>query len=94
MGVRIVGVGFATVAENHEWYIDKEFRFELWSDTDKTLALFYGAAESASQGYPSRVTKILDAEGNLLVTYDDANFATNPFNVLEDCQYLFGSSTE
>ena len=90
MGVRIVGVGFASVEDNHQWYVDKEFQFELWSDTDKTLALFYGAASNASQGYPSRVTKILDDEGNLLVTYDDANFATNPFNVLEDCEVLFG----
>ena len=57
---------------------------------DKTLALYYGAADSVSQGYPSRVTKILDDTGNLLVTYDDANFATNPYDVLEDCQVLFG----
>jgi peroxiredoxin len=85
-------VGFASVEENNQWYVDKEFQFELWSDTNKELALFYGAVESSSQGYPNRVTKILDDEGNLLVTYDDANFATNPFNVLEDCQYLFGQN--
>ena len=85
-------MGFASVEANNQWYVDKEFQFELWSDTNKELAIFYGAVESASQGYPSRVTKILDDEGNMLVTYVDANFATNPFNVLEDCQYLFGES--
>ncbi len=84
-----MGVGFASVEDNQTWYTDKEFQFELWSDSDKTLALYYGAVENTNQGYPSRVTKILDSQGNLLVTYDDANFATNPGNVLEDCQYLF-----
>ena len=91
MGVRIIGIGFASVADNQNWHSNEGFQFDLWSDADKTLALYYEAVESTSQGYPSRVTKILDNEGNLIVTYDDANFVTNPYNVLEDCQYLFGN---
>ena len=87
-----MGVGFASVGDNKTWHTNEGFQFELWSDTDRTLALYYGAASSASQGFPSRVTKILDNQGNLLVTYDDANFLTNPYNVLEDCQYLFGNN--
>jgi peroxiredoxin len=71
------------------WAEEEEFPFELWTDTDKTLALYYGAISSANATSVSRVTRILDEEGHLLLKYDDASFVTNPTDVLEDCQQLF-----
>jgi hypothetical protein len=52
----------------------------------------YGAATSADQSMPSRVTKILGADGTLVLEYNDASFMSNPQDVLEDCQLLFGNS--
>ena len=90
MGVEVVAIGFDSVAENHEWVLDEGFQFEVWSDSNKELGLYYGAATSASQSAPSRITRILDAQGNVAVIYDDVNFVTNPRDVLDDCQVLFG----
>ena len=43
----------------------QDFPFELWSDDDKTLAIYYGAA-SASSSMAGRVSVILDSQGRLV----------------------------
>jgi peroxiredoxin len=88
--VTIVGVSFDAPAANAAFREDQSFQYELWTDTDRDLALYYGAAASASATYPSRVTRILDADGTLVLEYTVANPATHPQQVLEDCQALFG----
>ena len=85
----MVAIGFSSIEDNHNWAIEKEFPFEVWTDSNRTLGLYYGAATSATQSAPSRITRILDAQGNVAVIYDDVNFMTNPIDVLEDCQALF-----
>lgn len=89
----IVGVGFDDPATNRAWSEDEGFTFELWTDDDdRTLALTYGAAASASQRYPARITVVLDAEGVLVLEYlEDINVGAHPGQVLEDCTLLFGS---
>jgi len=89
LGVEIVAVGFSSIEDNAEWVEAKEFQFEIWSDTDRSLGLYYGAATSADQSAASRVTKILDSDGKLVLEYNSANFMSNPQDVLEDCQILF-----
>lgn len=75
---------------NEGWAEEEGFAFELWTDEDKTLALTYGSIESRTAPWPGRVTRILDAEGVLLVEYDEVAVGTHPAQVLEDCQTLFG----
>ena len=72
-----------------KWLQVQGFQYELWSDTDKTLALYYGAAKSKEQSTTDRITKILDAEGNLVLEYNDVSFQRNPQDVLDDCKILF-----
>lgn len=91
LGVHIVGVSFDPPAENQAWAIDEGFQFELWSDTGRELALYYGAATSPAQGAASRVTKILDANGTLVLEYTVSAVGTHPAEVLEDCRVLFPS---
>lgn len=88
----IVGVGFDDPATNRAWSEDGGFTFELWTDDDdRTLALTYGAAASASQRYPSRITVVLDADGELVLEYlEDINVGAHPREVLDDCTLLFG----
>ena len=82
-------MGFGSPETNSAWVEDQEFQYEIWSDTNRTLALYYGAATSSDQSYPSRITKLLDKNGTVILEYNDANFLSNPDNVLEDCLLLF-----
>jgi len=87
--VQIVGVGFDSPEDNSAWAQDEGFSFELWTDSDKTLALYYGAVESASATLPSRVTRVLDAEGVLVLEYQVSDIGIHPQDVLDDCRILF-----
>ena len=92
MGVQIVGVSFDKTDKLQEWAVDEGFQFEIWQDTDKTLAVHYGAAENSNAMWPSRVSVLLDKKGEVLLEYkDNVSFGTHPQEVLEDCQLLFGA---
>lgn len=88
--MRIVGVSFDAPTKNQAWAEQEGFAFELWTDTDRTLALTYGAAESADQPFALRVTKVLDANGVLVLEYPKVSVGTHPQKVLDDCVALFG----
>lgn len=76
---------------NLRWAEDQDYLFELWSDDDKALALHYGAIQRPSAVFPQRITKILDANGDLILEYvSDVGPGTHPQKVLEDCRLLFG----
>ena len=63
----------------------------MWTDDERTLALTYGAASSASASFPQRLTVVLDASGDCILTYSvGADLATHPGMVLEDLQTLLG----
>ena len=83
-------MGFDEPAVTEPWAIEEEFQYEIWTDDDRTLALTYGAASSSTQNSPSRITVILDEQGNLVLEYPSVNFSTSPGLVLQDCQALFG----
>ena len=91
MGVKIVGVGFDSVEKNQTWAENEGYAFDIWTDDNKTLAMTYGAASSASTSMPSRVTMLLDAEGELVLEYTvSLKIGTHPEQVLSDAQKLFG----
>jgi peroxiredoxin Q/BCP len=88
--VEIIGVSFDSPEENQSWAAGEGYQYELWTDESRTLALTYGAASSESASIASRITVLLDAEGNLALTYAVSDIGTHPALVLEDCQTLFG----
>jgi peroxiredoxin len=63
----------------------------VWTDSDKTLAIAYGAADSKDQARPKRVTVVLDAKGDVVLRYPDIGMGmgTHPQDVLEDVRVLF-----
>lgn len=68
-----------------------DFAFELWTDTDRTLALHYGAAETPTDKRASRTTAVLDAQGRLQAHFEGVvNVLGHPAAVLEVCTELFG----
>jgi peroxiredoxin len=85
-------VSFDTTSALRSWAADEDFEFELWQDTDRTLALHYGAVDSASDWAPDRISVLLDAEGRHIVSYSVSIFGLgdHPVDVLEDCEALFG----
>lgn len=87
--MKIVGVGFDPPEETQAWAQNEGYTYEIWTDSQKTLALYYGAVDGESAKYPSRVSFLLDAQGQLLLEYvEDVDFGTHPAEVLEDCQQL------
>jgi thioredoxin-dependent peroxiredoxin len=89
--VTIVGVSFDDPEANQAWAEDEGYAFDLWTDDDKTVALYYGAASSESQAYASRMSFLLDEDGTLVLEYLTVNTLTNAEEVLSDCEILFGS---
>ncbi len=87
----IVAVGFDTPTVNAEWAAEESFEFDLWTDGERELAEYYGAVSGPTQSRPSRVTRILDASGVLVLEYNEGVVAgTHPELVLGDCKILFG----
>jgi peroxiredoxin len=74
-----------------QWAAEEGFQYEVWTDDDATLALYYGAVSSASASYPARVTMLLDGDGDLILEYtEDVVFGTHPEEVYQDCVSIFG----
>ena len=90
--MQIIGAGFGSPATLQSWAEDEGFGYELWQDTNKTLAVHFGAASSTSAWAPSRKTVVLDAEGNHILSYDVGLFGISghPIDVLEDCEAIWG----
>jgi len=88
--VQIVGVSFDDPSENAGWALREGFEFELWSDVDQDLAVYYGAA-SLGDPLADRKTFLLDADGTLVLEYTGALVVSlHPADVLADCTALFG----
>ena len=90
LNVQIIGVSFGNPDLNSAWINDQGYQYEIWTDDNRELALYYGAADSTNAFYPDRITRLLDANGNLLLEYNNATASANPNEVLEDCQAIFG----
>lgn len=86
-------MSFNSPAKNGNWVKNQSFAYEVWTDTNKTLAQYYGSVKGPGALIPGRVTVILDAEGTLILEYaDGTSNAGHPQEVLEDCQAIFGSN--
>ena len=84
-------MGFGPTPINAQWVEAEGYQYEVWNDLNKTLALHYGAADNPLAFAPSRVTKLLDANGDLLLEYTDVfSVGTHPQEVLDDCTAIFG----
>ena len=73
------------------WAEEESFEFELWKDTNKSLAVHYGAAADTGAASPQRITVVLDEEGQQLLSYDVGfGFGTHPAQVLDDLRSMWG----
>jgi peroxiredoxin Q/BCP len=76
----ILGVSFDSVAENRAFAEKFDYPFQLLCDTQKSAALAYGAARSAADAYPQRLTFVIDPTGivrEAIATKDPAGQAAD-----------------
>ena len=90
--MRVLGCSFDAPSKNAKFKQVESFKFDLWSDVNRELALYYGAAKKKTQSAASRITVILDPEGTWKYHYSSAaigfNFYGHPGTVLNDMKAL------
>lgn len=89
LGVEIVGVSFTDLATNQEWAERLAFPYEIWRDDERALATYYDAVDGPDTKYPRRRTRVLNAEGKVVLEYNDKIIVgAHPADVLEDVRML------
>ena len=83
-------MGFGPTPVNADWVLKEGYQYEVWNDLNKTLALHYGAISSAFEFFPQRITRLLDADGTVIVEYNNVQVDGHPEQVLDDCKAIFG----
>lgn len=81
-GVQIVGVSFDEPAANAAFVAKESFPFKLLSDTDRTLALTVGAADSRDQPTAHRVSYLVGPDGKVLEVYASVTPSSHAKDVL------------
>ncbi len=79
-----MGASFDAPADNLAFHQKFDFNFDLLSDTDKSVAIAYGAAADTDVGHPARITIIIDGDGKVAKVYDKVVAVDNPGEVLAD----------
>ena len=84
----IVGVSCDSPAENRAFRDKFDFPFDLLCDEDRSVSMRYGAAESADQEYPKRISYLIDPEGRIVRVYGNVVPAEHPAEVLAALEEL------
>jgi len=84
----IAGVSCDPPSENRAFRDKFGFPFDLLSDEDRSVSLRYGAAGSAEQPYPARISYLIDPEGNVVRAYGAVKPADHPGEVLAAIEEL------
>ena len=78
----VVGVSCDSPAENRACRDKFAFPFDLLCDEDRAVSMRYGAAASADQQYPARISYLIDPEGRIARVYGKVVPAEHPGEVL------------
>jgi peroxiredoxin Q/BCP len=71
-------------AELKKWRDEVGLDADLLSDADKSVALAWGAAESADQERPKRVSILVGPDGRVIRSYAAPDAETHPGDALAD----------
>jgi thioredoxin-dependent peroxiredoxin len=82
--VEILGVSFDTPAANKAFVDAERFPFRLLSDTDRTLAVAVGAADTATEPVARRISYLVGPDGRVRAVYGAVVPATHARDVLGD----------
>ena len=82
--VEVLGVSFDPPAANKAFVDAERFPFRLLSDTDRTLAVAVGAADTATQPVARRISYLVGPDGTVRAAYGTVVPATHARDVLGD----------
>jgi thioredoxin-dependent peroxiredoxin len=71
-------VSFDSVAENRRFAEKFDFPFPLLCDTDRSIGLAYGAADSAKEEYARRIAYVIDEQGKIAQAHAKVDASSYP----------------
>ncbi len=78
----MLGITFSPTDDLKKWREEVGLTADLLCDADRSVALAYGAAESADQEKATRVTVIIGPDGTVLQAYAVDNAEAHPAEAL------------
>ncbi len=80
----MVGITFNPPEDPKKWSDAEGSSGTLLFDADRSVAMAYGAADSADQEKAARVSILVDGDGNVVKTYDVEDAPAHADAVLSD----------
>lgn len=75
---------FSSTEDLKKWTDENGYTTELLCDADRSVAMAYGAAESANQEKATRVSVLVGPDGKVVKTYTVEDAPAHPEAVLAD----------
>src|ERR1700733_10156782 len=82
--IQVLGISFNDVERNAEFAEKFKFPFPLLCDIDRSVGIAYGACADNKARYASRISILIDEDGNVARVYDQVNPRGHPAQVLAD----------
>jgi len=82
--IQVLGISFNDIERNAAFAEKFKFPFPLLCDTDRSVGIAYGACADNKARYASRVSFLIDEDGNVARVYDNVNPRDHPAQVLAD----------
>ena len=80
----VLGISCDSEAENKAFKEKFDFPYDLLCDTDRSVSIAYGAADSADTRHPKRISYLIGPDGRVAKCYAQVKPAEHPDQVLAD----------
>lgn len=80
----LLGITFSPSEDLKRWREEVGLKTELLCDTDRSVAVAYGAADSKDQERPKRISVLVGPDGKVVKTYGTPDAEAHPGEVLAD----------
>ena len=79
-----MGITFSPTDDLKQWRSDVGLTADLLCDADRSVAMAYGAAESADQERATRISVLVGTDGKIVKTYEVSEAEAHPSAALAD----------
>ena len=79
-----MGITFSSPEDLKKWGMNQGYPGVLLSDSDRSVAMAFGAAESAEQEKATRISILVGPDGKVVKTYDTPVADEHPSEALCD----------
>ncbi len=80
----MLGITFSAPADLKTWRDETGLTTDLLCDADRAVAMAYGAAETADQERPTRMSVLIGPDGTVVKIYTKPDPESHPSEVLAD----------